>query len=131
MTIEIEEVTVKDGIVRITALNCSEENLQKLERLRDDCYQKELQFVFDTRNNKSDCIYLTYWLHHQKVTAGCKTYGEAFYRIRGTVTTISGKYLEPAYAAGSFYFINYYSQRMKAQKGDHYDDRNERKNDLP
>ena len=74
MTIEIEEVTVKDGIVRITALNCSEENLQKLERLRDDCYQKELQFVFDTRNNKSDCIYLTYWLHHQKVTAGCKTY---------------------------------------------------------
>ena len=89
MTIEIEEVTVKDGIVRITALNCSEENLQKLERLRDDCYQKELQFVFDTRNNKSDCIYLTY------------------------------------------YFINYYSQRMKAQKGDHYDDRNERKNDLP
>lgn len=64
MTIEIEEVTVKDGIVRITALNCSE--------------------------------YLTYWLHHQKVTAGCKTYGEAFYRIRGTVTTISGKYLEPA-----------------------------------
>ena len=56
MTIEIEEVTVKDGIVRITALNCSEENLQKLERLRDDCYQKELQFVFDTRNNKSDCI---------------------------------------------------------------------------
>lgn len=40
MTIEIEEVTVKDGIVRITALNCSEENLQKLERLRDDCYQK-------------------------------------------------------------------------------------------
>lgn len=96
MTIEIEEVTVKDGIVRITALNCSEENLQKLERLRDDCYQKELQFVFDTRNNKSDCIYLTYWLHHQKVTAGCKTYGEAFYRIRGTVTTISGKYLEPA-----------------------------------
>lgn len=72
MTIEIEEVTVKDGIVRITALNCSEENLQKLERLRDDCYQKELQFVFDTRNNKSDCIYLTYWLHHQKVTAGCK-----------------------------------------------------------
>ena len=87
MTIEIEEVTVKDGIVRITALNCSEEN---------DCYQKELQFVFDTRNNKSDCIYLTYWLHHQKVTAGCKTYGEAFYRIRGTVTTISGKYLEPA-----------------------------------
>ena len=25
MTIEIEEVTVKDGIVRITALNCSEE----------------------------------------------------------------------------------------------------------
>ena len=31
MTIEIEEVTVKDGIVRITALNCSEENLQKLE----------------------------------------------------------------------------------------------------
>ena len=96
MTIEIEEVTVKDGIVRITALNCSEENLQKLERLRDDGYQKELQFVFDTRNNKSDCIYLTYWLHHQKVTAGCKTYGEAFYRIRGTVTTISGKYLEPA-----------------------------------
>lgn len=83
-------------IVHITALNCSEENLQKLERLRDDCYQKELQFVFDTRNNKSDCIYLTYWLHHQKVTAGCKTYGEAFYRIRGTVTTISGKYLEPA-----------------------------------
>ena len=59
MTIEIEEVTVKDGIVRITALNCSEENLQKLERLRDDCYQKELQFVFDTRNNTVSYTHLT------------------------------------------------------------------------
>ena len=40
MTIEIEEVTVKDGIVRITALNCSEENLQKLERLRETAIKK-------------------------------------------------------------------------------------------
>lgn len=96
MTIEIQDVIVKKGIVRIIAIDCSEENLQKLERLRDDCYQKELQFVFDTRGNKSDCRYLTYWLHQQKATAGCKTFGEAFYRIIGTITTISGKYLEPA-----------------------------------
>ena len=36
MTIEIEEVTVKDGIVRITALNCSEENYDDRNERKND-----------------------------------------------------------------------------------------------
>lgn len=95
MTIEITSISVDKGIVSITAIDCSEENLQRLERIRDDGFQKELTFIFDT-SCKNDFTYLHNWLHRQKVVKEQKpkTWGEALNSVYGIITTISGKYLE-------------------------------------
>lgn len=95
MLIEITSYSVEKGIVSIEAIDCSEENLQRLERVRDDGIPKELIFIFDT-SSKNDFTYLYNWLHHQKVVKeqNPKTWGEALNSVRGIVTTISGKYLE-------------------------------------
>lgn len=66
MLIEITSYSVEKGIVSIEAIDCSEENLQRLERVRDDGIPKELTFIFDT-SSKNDFTYLYNWLHHQKV----------------------------------------------------------------
>ena len=47
MDVEIISYAVKDGIVSISAIDISDYNLQRLERLRDD-QERELEFVFDT-----------------------------------------------------------------------------------
>lgn len=95
MLIEITSYSVEKGIVSIEAIDCSEENLQRLERVRDDGIPKELTFIFDT-SSKNDFTYLYNWLHRQKVVKeqNPKTWGEALNSVRGIVTTISGKYLE-------------------------------------
>ena len=95
MPIEITSYSVEKGIVSIEAIDCSEENLRRLERVRDDGIPKELTFIFDT-SSKNDFTYLYNWLHHQKVVKeqNLKTWGEALNSVRGIVTTISGKYLE-------------------------------------
>jgi len=95
MTIEIISVSVSQGVVTIQAIDCSDENLQRMQRTRDDGFEKEISFIFDTRR-KSDYEYLRKWLHQQKATKGAKTWGDALHSIYGTVTTISGKFLELA-----------------------------------
>lgn len=90
MTVEITSMNVKEGIVTITAIDVSEENLQMLERNRDDV-EKEVVFIFDTHESKS-YHYLYSWLHRQKVTEGCSTWGEALNAVIGIITTISQKY---------------------------------------
>lgn len=95
MTVEICTYTIDHGIVTIYAHDCSEENLQRLERYRDDFIQRELHFVFDTKLPGTQ-FYFYKWLHRQKATKGSLTYGDALRSIIGTVTTISSKYLEPA-----------------------------------
>ena len=91
MTVEILNVSLEDKVIHIEAIDISEENLMRLER-RDDGCERELQFVFDTREKKA-CQYLISWLHRQKAAKGCRTYGEALRAVEGTRTQINGKYI--------------------------------------
>ena len=91
MTVEIVSVSLKQGIITITANDCSEENLQRMERIRDDGFEKELEFIFDT-HCRNDYLYFARWIKRQKVTDQAKTWGEALYSLCGIVTTINGKY---------------------------------------
>lgn len=91
MTVEIQSVGLKNGIVTISAVDCSEEHLQYLERNRDDGVEKEIQFSFDTRCH-SHYLALRSWLKHQKAAGQSDTWGEALASVVGIVTTINGKY---------------------------------------
>lgn len=92
MTVEIVGVELSNRIVTITAVDCSEERLQYMKRIRDDGFETTVVFVYDT--TQFDVFRdLRCWLLKQKVTKGSKTYGEALHRILGTVTTISRKYM--------------------------------------
>ena len=84
MRIEITGVSLKNGIITITATDISEENLQRIERTRDE-FQQELEFSFDTKHEKTK-DYIGTWLHRQKATANATTWGEALHSIVGTVT---------------------------------------------
>lgn len=91
MTVEIVGVELSNRIVTITAVDCSEERLQYMKRMRDDGFESKAVFVYDTTQFSALCD-LRYWLMRQKATKGSKTYGEALHSILGTVTTISSKY---------------------------------------
>lgn len=91
MTIEIISVNMKQGIVTISAVDVSEERLQKLERMRDDGFERELEFIIDT-HEKEAYRYLYSWLKRQKATKDCTTWGQALNAVCGTITTISKKY---------------------------------------
>lgn len=91
MTIEITSAYLQEGIAYIEAVDCSEENLQRIERTRDYDNPRELSFEIDTHNPK-DFHYLRNWLKRQKATKGAATYREAFQSILGTVTTIHSRY---------------------------------------
>lgn len=93
MLIEIISVNCQAGIVHITALDVSEENLQRIERVRDDFNNVEINFVFDT-HNRTSLQYLYSWLKRQKSvkTNNCSTWGEALRSVEGTISTISAKY---------------------------------------
>lgn len=89
--VEILSVEVQKGIVSIQAMDVSEENLVRMERMRDDMFNSEIQFQFDT-HEKSAFQYLRNWLKSQKSVSGSTTWGEALQAVVGTITTISGKY---------------------------------------
>lgn len=91
MTVEIVSVVLEEGIVSIMAVDCSEENLQRMERIRDDGCERELEFLFDT-HEKNDYLYLRKWLKKQKATHQAKTWGEALQAVSGIITTLSGRY---------------------------------------
>lgn len=91
MTVEIQSVELHHGIVIISAVDCSEEHLQYLERNRDDGVEKEIQFSFDTRF-RNQYLALRSWLRQQKAAGQSKTWGEALASVTGIVTTINGKY---------------------------------------
>lgn len=91
MTVEIVAAVLVKGIVTVTAIDCSEENLQRMERRRDDGVEKIMEFVFDT-TLRTDYLYFRKWMKQQKVTREAKTWGEALNAIRGIVTDINGKY---------------------------------------
>lgn len=91
MTVEIQSVGLQNGIVTISAVDCSEEQLQYMERHRDDGIEKEIIFSFDTRY-RNQYLALRSWLKQQKATGQSKTWGEALASVIGIVTTINGKY---------------------------------------
>lgn len=92
MLIEITGTALDQGVAHIYGVDVSEENLQRIERLRtDDSFDQEIDFVFDTKDKKT-CIYFSNWLHSQKVAENAATYGEAIRSTIGTITNISGKY---------------------------------------
>lgn len=78
-------------VAYIEGVDCSELNLQRLERTRDYDNPREITFTFDTRNRK-DFYYFRNWLKRQKATRDAKTYGEALHSIQGTFATISSRY---------------------------------------
>ena len=59
MTIEVTSTSICSGIVRIYGIDCSEENLQRMERIRDDGTEREVVFVFDTKNDQKSFEYLS------------------------------------------------------------------------
>lgn len=91
MEIEITGISIHKGVVTITANDVSDINLQRIERTRDDGSENSVDFIFDTKDEKT-YIYLRKWLKRQKVTQGCKTWGEALHSVLGTITDISQKY---------------------------------------
>lgn len=94
MTIEITGAFInKEKQVEISAIDVSEEHLQRMERYRDDGNERILEFVFDTGRDKKACSYLVHWLHKQKATQGSKTYKEALDAVVGTVAELSGHYI--------------------------------------
>lgn len=92
MLIEITEVSLhkKTKILVIRGIDVTKSNdLKKVERARDIEIHREL--VFDT-TDKPQFDYITKWLHRQKITADCRTYGEALNAVIGTVTQIRSWY---------------------------------------
>lgn len=92
MLIEITEVSLqkKTKILVIRGIDVTKSNdLKKVERARDIEIHREL--VFDT-TDKLQFDYITKWLHRQKITKGCSTYGEALNAVIGTVTQIRSWY---------------------------------------
>ena len=90
MTVEIIEAWITDGIVTISCVDCSEDNLERLERTRmDDGIEKSIHFVIDTTEQKS-FIALRRWMMHQKCTENKKTWGEALNSQHGTDTDTYG-----------------------------------------
>ncbi|MCR4719640.1 MAG: hypothetical protein K5768_08450 [Firmicutes bacterium] len=95
MTVEITGFQFKDGELHLFGTDADERHLQMIENSRwDDGMERELEFVFTTKSYK----YLMTWLAKQKAVKAVepKTLKEAVHAVLGTVTTISGKYLELA-----------------------------------
>lgn len=91
MDVEIIAVHIKKGIVIITGIDVTDENLRRLERLMDDAFEQEVEFHFDT-HKKKDYVYLRKWLKQQKATEDSHTWGEALNSVVGTITTIAVKF---------------------------------------
>ena len=92
MLIEITEVKLhKESkilvIHGIDVTKCRDANT--VTRTRDIEIHREC--VFDTKD-EAQFKYVTKWLHRQKITAGCQTYGEALRAVVGTVTQIRSWY---------------------------------------
>lgn len=92
MLVEIVSAGIRNQVVTISAIDVSEENLQRMERLRDDGFARELDFIFDSRE-KSQIEYLYRWLKEQKITREAATWGEALQAVVGTITDLAPKYL--------------------------------------
>lgn len=90
MTVEVTSVNIqRGGVVTISCVDVSEENLQRIERVRDDGFQKEINLVIDTKDKKA-FYSLRSWMLKQACTAGKKTWGTALLSVVGTITDLYG-----------------------------------------
>lgn len=90
MTIEITAVNLKEGVVVISCIDCSEENLSHIMRNRDDGgFQRELDIIIDTKESYQYNA-LRRWLKKQSCTKDKKTWGDALQSIVGIVTETYG-----------------------------------------
>lgn len=96
MDVEILDVQIKKGIVIIECNDVSEENLRRLERLRDDGVEESITFEFDTHIPKVQKD-LHMWLRSQKATKESTTWGEALKSVIGTITVIPRKYRQKSW----------------------------------
>lgn len=95
MTVEVTGYAFIEGELHLYATDVDERHLQELERNRyDEGSERELEFVF----TKESLNYLYGWLKRQKAVkaAAPKTIGDAVRATLGSITTLSGKYLELA-----------------------------------
>ena len=84
MTIEVVSISITNKIVTITALDVSEEHLRWIERSRNDGFEKEVEYSFDTKDPVQR-KYLYYFLKDQKAARNSETWGEAIRSIVGTI----------------------------------------------
>ena len=90
MTVEIISASIKESVVIIECTDCSEANLERMERTRmDDGNERSVHFVIDTTDKKS-FIVLRRWMLHQQCTTNKKTWGEALSSLKGTITDTYG-----------------------------------------
>lgn len=91
MTIEIISASITSRhSIEITAIDCSEENFARMQRLRDDSCEQEIQYCFDSTSNSKAFYVLRKWLQKQKTTAKAETWGEALQAVVGTITDSYG-----------------------------------------
>ena len=95
MTVEITSAKIKNRIVTIEGIDVSEENLQRMERTRDDGFEREVVFSFNL-TEKYPNIYINRFLHRQKAVRELKPsyLVDALQAIIGTVTTLDNRYLD-------------------------------------
>lgn len=92
MLIEITSVSLhkETKVLVISGIDATRtRDLATVARARDIEIHREC--VFDTMD-EAQFKYITKWLHRQKITKGCKTYGEALQAVVGTVTQIKNWY---------------------------------------
>lgn len=89
MTIEIVSTVLHKGTVMISCIDCSEENMSRWMRERDDGTQKEFEIVIDTSDPKQ-FISFRNWMMRQRCTEGKKTWGDAIRSLTGTITESYG-----------------------------------------
>lgn len=87
MDVEIVSVKIVNGIVFIFCNDISDENLRRMERMRDDAAEREVIFRFDSHIPK-EFQFLYGWLKNQKATQGVQTWGQALNSTIGTITVI-------------------------------------------
>jgi hypothetical protein len=91
MLITVTGYSLQNSIITIYGTDTSEENLQRMERMRSDIEPREMAFAFNTKYYTSQ-RYIWMWLKNQKATANATTWGEALSSIIGTVTEINKRY---------------------------------------
>ena len=80
----------KNKVLHIYGESVDDQRACRDERGRSDRIQQR-HFELDTRN-KITQKYVVWFLHDQKTTKACKTYGEAVQAIVGTTVDIQKKY---------------------------------------